>query len=245
MIQTTCYECIFAEWINNKQVGCKVNKLPKHANLTTTNDKQHYMIDGVCTHCRNSEWAKRINGSIIDQLYKEIMLKIDVIFINESENKKEIENNLIRVLEQLKQNKTQPCSITFSSIVPIDFNWYIGLITKHIGLHKYHVVRPILSQELWSVIDMCAERGKANYYLVFNLDSNMNLIKVLDVLNDSLNEQQLKFLMIKPIDDNYDGLVVQRYISRLLGDSVLYPISQKIEELNAEQKENMVLTWQE
>jgi len=94
---TTCNHCVFAEWNGYEQIGCKVGRLSRFAEIGTKLEKQtktfsktdgtiitktYYDIcNRVCNLCRNKAWAdKQKNKSNLEEIAKqEAKLKCDMI----------------------------------------------------------------------------------------------------------------------------------------------------------------------
>lgn len=251
-ITTSCRECIFAVVDDvdgiKKQIDCSVGRLEKFKSQYITKEtaeknkdpREYYLLDGICNCCRTQKWAESTKN-IHAQLKREISAKIDIILLNTETNKKFIESDIKTKVEQLRNNQIQPCSITFSSLTKIDFQWYINVV-KQYAKGIYHVVNPILNNELFNVIDMCVNRGKANYYLGYWLNSSQDLSSVIDQIDTALNDKMLKFLVIKN-NDKFDGVLIQRYLHKILNGNTDDNLIDKIILLNNEQKKNMILNW--
>lgn len=244
MIKTTCKDCIFATWQDNKQIGCRFNRLEKfdQAYLTTFVD-DHYEIKGICNYCRNKEWASKINISILQQLQRETAIKLDIIVINSQTDKSCIEAQIKNIIHTIRKNHILPQSIIFSSIVSIDYKWYITIIEKYIGVGiKYHVVNPFETNSPWDVLDICITRAKGHFIFSCYLNTKLDVSNVIDLMNQEYNDNCGKFLAIDSMNE-IDGFVVQRSLAKLLGGSANGCLRDKVLTLNSQQKANMVLHW--
>ena len=69
MVRSLCRDCIFAEWEENQQTGCSIDRLEKYKKLECAfdcedeeTDKKFYIIDGrFCMMCRNQKWVEDNN----------------------------------------------------------------------------------------------------------------------------------------------------------------------------------------
>lgn len=65
MVRSLCRDCVFAEWEENQQTGCSIDRLDKYKKLECAfdcedeeTDKKFYVIEGrFCMMCRNQKWA--------------------------------------------------------------------------------------------------------------------------------------------------------------------------------------------
>lgn len=237
-MHTSCQDCIFAIWDDNIQKGCKYNRLDKFEKELI--NKQYYKLNGICNICRNKEWQDRIGDNYLEVLDREIAIKTDFIFINTESNVDAVKINTLKTLKDLEQNNNKPTSVTFTSIADINISEYARLIKDNCKF-KFNVVNPILKKDLLSIIDMCVNYSKANYYIVYHLTKDNKLTDINDKLNIALNDKVMKFLMIN--DTDFHGTVIQRYLHKLLGGNTDKSIIEKINELNKLQETNMVLSW--
>lgn len=240
MIKTTCKDCIFAIWRDKQQIGCRFNRLDK---FSTEFIDDHYEIDGICNYCRNKQWADQVKTSIIEQLEKETNIKIDIVVINSQTDKPSIEAQLKNLIDSIRKNKIVPLSIIFSSIVPLDYKWYIATIEKYIGVGiKYHIVNPFETNTPWDVLDLCIARAKAHFIFSCYLNTQLDVSNVIDLLNQEYNDNCGRFIAIDSMNE-IDGFVVQRSLAKLLAGSANGCLRDKILTLNSQQKANMVLNW--
>lgn len=254
-VHTSCKDCIFAEYNDNVQSGCKqnrLNKFKKEQKTDETDNKIHFLLEGICNFCRNQDWKDKAGSDYLNKLKLETCAKVDLILINTESTLSRIEQQIERLLNEISQNQTKVCSVTFSSIVPINYSWYNKIVEKYSIQNKvrFHVVKPVLSTNLYPVLDMCVSRGKGNYYLSYYLNTKQNLSTCIDYIDNLLNVKLQKFIMIQPhIYDTHtndiDGLLVQRYLHKLLGGNSDGNLVEKINILNKEQKENMVISWED
>jgi hypothetical protein len=197
------------------QYGCFFDR-DVHFEKTTGESEEeiYFILDGLCNLCRNDDWLQKCQGSIMRKLYNESRAKIDVLFINRSNQQEEIEHCIKKNIELLDQNKNKPVTVNFTSFVPIDYHWYIKTVEKY-SKNNFRVVRPYSLETDHQLLDMCVQKFKANYYLVFDLHTNFLLDKILDRINVEINEKLTKLLVIYPTND-FDGLLMSRLLHTII-----------------------------
>ena len=116
-MNTSCKNCVFAEWENNTQVYCQLNRIEKFRNQGIVVDeaydednREFYVIKSVCLANRTNKWASRQNTNLIDKVYNEMQIKVDcIIYIDSRHNIYDIESTYNSVL----LSKLKPLNITF------------------------------------------------------------------------------------------------------------------------------------
>ena len=118
---TLCHNCIFADYDNNIQTGCKADRLNKFkkANITISEmvyeDTTSYVIEEkVCVYYRNKSWAldhyKNMDDeNLVATINKELRIPYHVLlFLRKNDS---IDDLSIRLTE-LEQQKIKPKLVT-------------------------------------------------------------------------------------------------------------------------------------
>lgn len=114
-VLTHCNDCVFAQWDEQKQIGCRLNRLEKFAERganvenVTVEDMQYKRIDRICLGLRGKEWVEIYkHRDLIDQVKREFALWADVIIpFCEGDNL----DYLAKTIESLTGQTKQPCCI--------------------------------------------------------------------------------------------------------------------------------------
>lgn len=79
--ETSCKECIFAQWNNNEQVGCSINKLSNFEEIISAEDEdsKFYVVKGLCSFFRTKNWNAGVASE--SKAKHELMPKIS-FFLN-------------------------------------------------------------------------------------------------------------------------------------------------------------------
>lgn len=81
-MKTSCKDCFFATWNEDKQVGCSIGKLDKHRELgfkVVENNNSFEIIDKICTFCVNKN-DEAIKNKSNEDAYKLIREKVALKF---------------------------------------------------------------------------------------------------------------------------------------------------------------------
>jgi len=121
MVSTICYNCVFADYENNIQTGCKANRLElfkKHQvdiKETEIEDRQCFVIEGKsCVYYRNKEWVienyKTEDVNIaLDTIKKQLRIPYHALVFFRSEDTIE---DLQKRLYELENQKVKPKLVT-------------------------------------------------------------------------------------------------------------------------------------
>lgn len=198
MINTSCKDCVFAEYSGKTQTGCSLGRLDlfreKGVNVLECYDdseKEFYVIQNrACSYCRNSEWAKNVpENEWKNKAEKESRIKYQAIIIA---------NNSLDEIEKTCN------SIASQDIPPLHYTVIFknNLKAPKIGriLEKYKTKWRLQQIEDWvdnyRAIDLVLDAVQCPYYAV--LDEGSTLKEgTIKILQDKIREELVQFALIK------------------------------------------------
>lgn len=207
--QTVCRDCIFAQYENKKQTGCQIGRLKKldenGANIFSAYDeeKEFFLIAGrICMYCRDSNWAKLYpqNTNLVAMAQQEMKVKYNAIVLSNNRTQATLDT-----LASIFSQTIRPKHIT---VLRYDTDTTPGhLFMKYLKNHcrgqkiswKIQTIQDH-NMSLANCVDIVLDIEKHPYYL--STDAGTILPpKLIEEINFKVNEDLLKFAMIK-IEDN-------------------------------------------
>lgn len=140
VVSTTCRDCLFAEYDDDTQVGCHLNKIDKIKNHSvyelieaTDNDKNFYVLNyHLCLHQRIKGWPHddQPMEEMIKTVKEEVKMNWGAILILKDEPL----NDMSRVQKRLDEILNQPKSPSWIGIVnqdvDLDVYWIINYLNE-------------------------------------------------------------------------------------------------------------------
>lgn len=246
-LHTICRDCVFKVPDNEgQQIGCAVNKLTALSNNgadIVAESNYFKIVNRYCTSCRNDEWAEHHEGNLIDRMYEELTAKLmDVIIVITN-------NRLDRFLETMESvlNQTTPPKKIIVSASSNVFRKTINRIISELKNKKVklwqvtqassHMDPSGITQRLlddWDYINYGNGKSDALYFTTIKSGFciPVNFIETIDEL---INKNMERFVLVKPMSDDYNGMIVQNKIFRMVGGNSEKTIVEKIELLAKDQ----------
>ncbi len=207
---TACKNCIFAQYRDNTQYGCKVGRIEQYRAIDPNiileafdEEKEFYVINNrICLYYRNKEWLKRLDDvSQCESIIRKAM-QIKCHFII-TYDKDQLIGKLVNTLISIQKQKIQPTIITVINRnldrVP---NSTIQKILKdyfpHIDLWKVHGAINLDLSDL-TYIDMVCDATKNNaysFYITVPAGILLNTI-LMQELDEAINDDLQTFHMIQ------------------------------------------------
>jgi hypothetical protein len=215
---TSCKDCKFAIWDGNTQIGCEQGVLDKYNNIIEAYDEEkefNIINNDVCLLKRSLS-----SKCSLEDARKEISIRYNAIIIYKDwpkSNKKLLEKSIKSLVDQ----EIKPSSICI--IAPfglqLDIDMVTGLLKKY-DIKNWKVECQLNPDTMENYIDRFVEttNEKQPWYLVMNSDfilpkdylSQINKRYILDL------EQ---FGLVKPLDEERNGLLVKTIFHAYLGGS--------------------------
>jgi len=112
-IQTSCKNCVFAEYDHSTQTGCKANRLSFFETIEAYDlEKEFYVINGFCNLYRNQKWNCGLPD--IQKALNESSLDFDILF-NYDEISKHFENYINNTISKIDYNSNKLSIVLFCS----------------------------------------------------------------------------------------------------------------------------------
>ena len=250
-IQTSCKDCIFAEYNNNTQTGCKFNRIEQFKNNGTKiveaydDDKEFFVIDRFCNYCRNDQWMKdNVNGQTAEQVVKnEAKIQVDVLVYIHAGN---YIQSIQQTIDSLNQQFMLPKSITLVNNNSTIKNHDLVLLMRNQTNQYSWRVEQIVEENCKKLraIDLSVKKCKGTYYIVIDAGSILRENFIYQI-NQMINEQLLKISLI--IGNGHSPSVTQTRLHKILaGNKGSKTVIEKIKELAEEQNlEHMIKDWSE
>jgi len=239
---TLCHNCIFADYDNNIQTGCKADRLNKFkkANITISEmvyeDTTSYVIEEkVCVYYRNKSWAsehyKNIdNENLVETINKELRIPYHaLLFLRQNDN---IDDLSIRLAE-LEQQKIKPKMVTVIDRThtpePMT-NQLLTIVSKY--SFDYWRVQTIqaIDQIDTDVIDLVYDSTKKIPYMFYICFECQHTIPptVSNDIHTSLHDDMKAFTVLMPNDNNVGKAVLKVAHEKHAGNSFTIPLEDKI-----------------
>ena len=242
---TSCYNCVFAKYSDNEQIGCNANRLEifaKHGHeiIPIKNDnedeKVFFVIDGkICVYYRNSEWAyasykKDSVEEILTCVQNELKIPYHVLlFFRSSDSFEDIKNRL----SELENQDIKPKIVTIvdrshservmtGELMKIcqDYNF------AHWRIQTVQAVDQIDND----VIDLVYDSTKKMKYMFYTiLECSHSIPKDMSKdIHKSLHDDMKSFVILTPNSDGIGKTVLKVAHEKYSGNSFTIPLEDKI-----------------
>ena len=239
---TLCHHCIFADYNDNIQTGCKADRLDKFkkANIAISKivyeDVTSYIIEEkVCVYYRNKDWALDNYKNIDDQglvaaISKELRIPYHVLlFVRKNDS---IDDVSIRLTE-LEQQKIKPKMVTIidrtHTPVPIT-NQLLTIMRTH--SFDYWRVQTIQATDQLDtdIIDLIYDNTKKIPYMFYICFECQYIIPptVSEEIHVSLHDDMKAFTVLTPNANNVGGGALKVAHEKHAGNSFTIPLADKI-----------------
>lgn len=228
-VETVCLNCIFAGWNNtgNKQTGCSIGILQKYVNngvelreYVNEEEVEFYGLPGrICMYNRTQHWLDKHQNTLPIDIPTVVRFEIKIpmtyiLYVDEDATWDDIRNTVTSIHSHLQLPKELIFVFNKSnfrpSVVKQELNSFcvINWRAEFIADDMDHL----------KCLDLCIKKAKTVYVAFFEIGSWIpdDFIQSIDsFINDELG----RFLLLTPIDDSLNGLVVQTHLARNIGGS--------------------------
>ena len=225
MIQTSCEKCVFAEFDDQAQIGCRLGRIQKFVKqgtavrLVEEAERPYCVIDGLCMACRRSDgdWAAASTpDNYADRVRSEMRLRLHVVVpVSEGDTIEDV----VKTVDSLEKQTLPPRCVR------------IPVYGKHISpaaldsrfrdlgpslVWKLHVLtEPATCNEAIDIALKPVDPRECLYYSVFKPGFMVPRTFVAD-LDHAINEDLTRFLVLTP-NAAGQGLTVQLGLYRSIG----------------------------
>lgn len=248
---TFCHNCIFADYIDHKQTGCKAGRLDhfRRANIPIrhlTNDntdkedvnrKESLLIEGkICVFYRNAKWAhEHYPNRSVTNIYDIVTDQLSIpyhalIFFRHGDT---IDDLRLR-LSELHNQKVKPKLVTVvdrSHTVKSKTATIMKMIDREYSFAYWKVQRIQAVDQLdTDVIDLSYDNTKRlayMFYITFECKYTIPLEMSADI-HKSLHDDMKSFSILLPNSQNSGGGALKLAHEKHAGNSFSIPLADKI-----------------
>ena len=248
-INTSCKDCVFAEWNKNEQTGCELGRISKFKKNgtevveATDNVKDYYVVRRFCNAYRPEAWGEMVEDKT-QAIKEETKIRCGVVIVA---NKKASMTTIEKTVEaSLKQSVVLPDYIVIVNNSDIKHHDIIfrmhDVISEDIVFYAVQVREE--KATIGQCVDMAFNQAKNGYYIVF-LAGYEPPPNFLDKINNRINKELDSIIFIEP-QQKWNGLFVQCSTHKLLGGNYEKTLLKKISEIVEEEgMEGLVVNWKD
>lgn len=202
-IETACKLCIFADWQNNTQVGCKASRLktfkPEEIQAVFDDEKEFFVIKRLCTSFRNLDWNNGVASQAVMEYDNTLPLTI-VVMCNDFA--KEDFEELSKTIESLNY-PSDKIQIVFGHDENFPHKKEMVSILK--DLTNFHMAYMVV--QYFSGLDERSQeietlnKIKNNYFTVIDMDLLKYLDSAMCLLNKTITQDYKRVLTL-----NFEGV---------------------------------------
>tara|TARA_R100000152_G_C6781469_1_gene216028 strand:- start:5062 stop:5886 length:825 start_codon:yes stop_codon:yes gene_type:complete len=267
-IRTSCDECIFAKYSDNKQTGCTLNrpeKLGIYEEQKNEEGKTSYLLDRVCNVHRPKAWLEWLDfeesldpeKAVLEEIYPRMGY-----FIRLDTKEDDAINKLETTLKSITENSKHAPNYVVVITDKVEFNEEIwGLFIKFFGDEDkdevetmYHVVQ--LSQTPETVqenIDAAFHHAQNSW--IMTLTSGDTLTKdIAGTIHKIINIDMRQVVLVEP-HDGYNGMIFPAYLFKFLNGNKVKVFQdeivdgrgflEKVRDAAKRTNTNNLLSWEE
>ena len=219
-IQTSCRDCVFAEYDGKTQKGCKLGRINKFMERGTDvaecydNEKEFFVvIDRYCTACRDHNWGKQHKTDIWEDLVREqIETKMEFyIIVPEGVSIEEVEYTVSQAIKNtIKPSKIHLIRHPKSSIKPSKLVSWLRNYMDGTGIQwEAHMIPLSEGTETGVIIDHAVKEKGSQFFATFLAGRDIPAHFV-ERVNHLLNEELERFVLMMSESDIWHGVVMQR-----------------------------------
>lgn len=253
-VLTECNGCIFAEIKNENQVGCKMGRLDKLSKLDGRDG--YFKLQRFCNTYRPESWLSDLSVSESEDIrataLKEVRPRIGffVIFDNIWENFEKTINDI--------QNQKMPARYIVVITSKVEWNEKIhSFLCSKFDFNdtEYHIVQIVEQPHLKDMlIDESFKHAKNGWAHVCNSGESIDS-EFISKVHKRINIDMRRLVIIKPYDDELNGLVFQTALfkflngnsTKIFGDEIVdsRKFVEKIEASAVLSDKDTCITWEE
>jgi hypothetical protein len=250
---TSCGTCIFAEYKDDKQIGCDLGRLKKFeakGKVKPDPTNTFSIIQTICNTVRGTTWANNHLGqNLIAAVEQEIKIDLDFVLFSIEDSSEKIMKQMPELVNLCVQQK----HIKPKNIICVVKNRDIRYRTLYSNIQDITSIHDIPFQlvnvideesDIFRCIDMGVSKCHSRYFSTFTLTDNIpsNLISV---LNTKINVDLQPIILVEPYVQ-FSGMVLQTSLYKLFGKNHGIPIFEKIrEEVEIQENKEMAITWEQ
>jgi hypothetical protein len=251
---TECNGCVFAEVSDSAQTGCKLGRLDKFPKMDGR--EGYFKFQRFCNTYRPESWLSDLSVSESEDItataLKEVQPRVGffVIFDNNWEN-------FEKTINCIKDQKI-PARYIVTVNSKVEWNEQIhSFLCSNFDFREteYHIVQIVKQPHLKDLlIDESFKHAKNGWAYVCNSGEDIDP-EFISKVHKRINIDMKRLVIIKPYDDQLNGLVFQTALfkflngnhTKIFGDEIVdsRKFIEKIEESSAISDKDTCITWEE
>lgn len=258
-MHTNCNQCVFSIVKNSQQVGCKLNRADILEIESIDDVNNSFILKRFCTTYRPSKWLEDLSViesvSLEDTVLNEVSPRVGffIIFNHDLESLK------TTLLDIKHQSRMARYAIIINDRVEYNEEIY-KILMEYFGEYNenefiFHIVQIINEPQMMSmVIDESFRHAKNGWAYICHAGENIDR-KLIDKIHKRVNIDLKRLSIIKPYDDNLNGLLFQTALFKFLnGNNVKTftdttvdnrPFLEKVEDAAKNSHKDTMITWSE
>lgn len=219
-IATNCKECYFADYENDTQVGCSLNRLEKYKNAGIEiaegkdDDKEFYIVaDKFCVYYRTTEDIKKLNINNREEAATYIESKLQapyhmIVMCREDDSQEDLEKCILSAANQKIKPKVFTVINKFNQNIPS------ATMMEMVRPHSFEYWRIQNATNIdfeWDrdLIDLSYDSTKKHKYLFYAVFETLQGVppNFSEEIHDAMYEDMQSFSCVVP-NVNGNGLIV-------------------------------------
>ena len=262
-VETWCKNCLFAEYTDNTQTGCKLgrHKIFNPEENTKEEDGVHaYVFDRFCTAFRPEEWKLVLDDEekkdLVATVRSEVFPPLGIFMFL----KTTVPNPLANLKNRIQEIKDQTVGKLRYIVVindKVEYNEQIHSILHDsfdFEVTEFHIVQTLTQQRNLLFIDDAFKHAKNGW--IYVTESNWKIRKNLfEVIDNNINVKLNRVVLVEP-SDGIQGMIFQAAVHKFLdgsnspidpetGEKVRIDFIQKVKALAEKSEEKTVFTQEE
>ena len=237
MVRSLCRDCVFAEWEENQQTGCSIDRLDKYKKLECAfdcedeeTDKKFYVIEGrFCMMCRNQKCADDNNIEKEDwepTAREEMKIKYQAL-VFAGDDKEHIKKTISSLVNQT----IPPIYIvlvrkTDCKYGPRELAGTMGSNCGDVSWRVQNLLEPFITDR--EALDIIVATEPKPYFAVFYAGVEVPS-DTFEQINKAIGEDLIQFALISP-NENDDGFFMLSNVYRYYNGNKDKNLEEKIEE---------------
>ena len=222
-VETHCKGCVFAEYRNKKQIGCKLNRielLNPEKTGRTEDGKFEFVFNRFCNTYRPKEWKKVLSKeekkNLKQTVLREVFPRIGMfVFLDTSSS-----NALEDLRHTVKQIKNQTRGVPRYIVIinaGVEYNEEVqSLLASEFDFEEteYHIVLSLVGQMDLFLIGEAFKHAKNGW--IFVTTSGEDIPESLfEKIDNRMNIDMKRLVLVKPYE-KMNGMIFQSAVYRLL-----------------------------
>ena len=235
---------------DGKQTGCSLNRLDKFDDKIWDDKTQCYIINRLCTTCRNQDWANKQKEDLEIAVKKETRIRYAYVLCDASKIEyKNCLENLKSTLYEIEKQAIKPEEIVFVTNNPYVIPKMASLAKTILAQYQHLPVKLVKTMEE----DACVERlfdigskkiSKSLWMSCHDINGQELPNDFMLYIEKAINRKMMSFVAIEEnVEKLYPEIVMVPLYKMLDGNNGGFILDKIKEKAKAEKKEGWIITW--